>query len=451
VGGGLDWTQPIVRTDKAETDSKLKFGGLVSVRSRDFTSRTLRYSPTGNHPDILRCQSADLQACTDALYVPSNINASGGPLRFEEVTLPQDSYNADLNVYAGYLMADLGLHERFRLILGERVEHTYQTVEPYDQFGIARAPDGAKIKETDLLPAISFVWSTAEKTKLRGSLTRTLARPQLRELAPFIFQDFFGGRAQTGNPELDLTHIINADLRYEYFPTLREVLATSIFFKKFNDPIEPIVKLGADDGQVTYRNADGATLYGVELEARKNLEFMTPAMKDFSMVSNLTLATSSIEVGDEEGLALTNHTRPLVNQAPYVFNFALDYTNENLGTTARLLYNLVGPTIIEVGTKSSANTAGLDDAYLHPRHLLDLTFQQDITKQFEIKFSIKNLLNSPYKVTQGCGRETSNGQSKPKQGLFDTTWHLSCDASDDTITRRYTDGVSLSLSGSYTF
>ncbi len=50
VGGGLDWTQPIVRTDKAETDSKLKFGGLVSVRSRDFTSRTLRYSPTGNPP-----------------------------------------------------------------------------------------------------------------------------------------------------------------------------------------------------------------------------------------------------------------------------------------------------------------------------------------------------------------------------------------------------------------
>ncbi len=150
------------------------------------------------------------------------------------------------------------------------------------------------------------------------------------------------------------------------------MLATSIFFKKFNDPIEPIVKLGADDGQVTYRNADGATLYGLELEARKTLEFLAPAMKDFSMVSNLTLATSSIEVGEEEGLALTNHTRPLVNQAPYVFNFALDYTNESIGTTARLLYNLVGPTIIEVGTKSSANTAGLDGAYLHPRHLLDL-------------------------------------------------------------------------------
>ena len=167
---------------------------------------------------------------------------------------------------------------------------------------------------------------------------------------------------------------------------------------------------------------------------------------------NLTLATSSIEVGDEETLALTNHKRPLVNQAPYVFNLSLDYGNEGSGTNARVLYNLVGPTIIEVGTKNTRDTPGLDDAYLHPRHLVDLTIQQDVTKQFELKFSIKNLLNSPYKVTQGCGRESNgSGGTQAKQGLFDSTWRLTCDASDSTITRRYTEGVSVSLSGSYTF
>jgi TonB-dependent receptor len=350
-------------------------------------------------------------------------------------------------------MADLSLSKPFRLIIGERVEHTFQTVEPYDQFGIEPELDGARISQTDLLPAASFVWSLTDKNKVRASITRTLARPQLRELAPGIFSDFFGGRAQTGNVDLEITRIINADLRYEYFPTLREVLAMSVFFKQFKDPIEPIVVLtSADDGLITYRNAEKANLYGIELEARKDLDFVAAPMKDFSVVTNLTLATSTIEVGEERRLALTNKKRPLVNQAPYVYNLALDYTNENSGTTARLLYNLVGPTIVEVGTKSSAASPGLDDAYLHPRHLLDLTVQQDLGDKFELKLSVKNLLNSPYKVTQGCGRETgSDGVSHPKQGLFDSTWRLSCDASDATITRRYTEGVSFSLGGSYTF
>ena len=453
VGGGLDWAQPLTRTDRVDTDSKLKFGGLVSVRSRDFTSRTLRFRPIGQSNPILRCESeSQLADCTDALFRSANID-EGGPLEFEEVTISRDSYDADLNVYAGYVMADVSLSKRFRLVLGERVEHTLQTVQPYDQFGIEKDLDGARISQTDLLPALSFVWSLDDRNKIRASLTRTLARPQLRELAPGIFSDFFGGRSQTGNVDLEITRIINADLRYEYFPTLREVLAMSVFFKQFADPIEPIVTLtSADDGLVTYRNAEKANLYGLELEARKDLDFVAPAMKDFSLVTNLTLATSTIEVGQERKLALTNQKRPLVNQAPYVYNLALDYTNESSGTTARLLYNVVGPTIIEVGTKSSEASAGLDDAYLHQRHLLDLTLQQDVGDKLELKFSIKNLLNAPYKVTQGCGRETgSDAISRPKQGLFDSTWRLSCDASEDTITRRYTEGISFSLGGSYTF
>ncbi|MBK7583291.1 MAG: TonB-dependent receptor [Myxococcales bacterium] len=75
-----------------------------------------------------------------------------------------------------------------------------------------------------------------KRSKLRTSLTRTLARPQLRELAPFAYSDFFGGRFVSGNPDLKMTRIINADLRFEFFPTLKEVLATTVFYKRFSDP-----------------------------------------------------------------------------------------------------------------------------------------------------------------------------------------------------------------------
>jgi len=45
-----------------------------------------------------------------------------------------------------------------------------------------------------------------------------------------------------GNPKLKITKITNLDLRFEYFPTLREVLAVSLFYKHFRDPIEEIVR-----------------------------------------------------------------------------------------------------------------------------------------------------------------------------------------------------------------
>jgi outer membrane receptor protein involved in Fe transport len=228
-----------------------------------------------------------------------------------------------------------------------------------------------------------------------------------------------------------MTSIINADLRIEYFPTLRDVLALSFFFKSFKDPIEPVI-LG---DSLTYRNAEGATLLGIELEARRNLEPIAAALKDFSVVSNLTLARSRIEVTPTGTLALTNLSRPLVNQAPWVFNFALDYSLEKTGTTARLLYNIVGPRIVEVGA------GGLDDVYEHPRNMLDLTVQQDIVEDLKVKLEAKNLLNSQIYMTQGCS----------KSGVFGSTWHIRCTNGDDYATSRYTEGVSFNVSGSYDF
>ena len=82
-------------------------------------------------------------------------------------------------------------------------------------------------------------------------------------------QTSLGGEQTSGNPDLKLTKVINADLRFEYFPKLSEVMAFSIFFKSFKDPIEPVVApSGGDENLNTFQNSSGATLIGTELEAR---------------------------------------------------------------------------------------------------------------------------------------------------------------------------------------
>lgn len=440
-GAGLDWTQPV-----GPRETKLKLGGLVSIRDRRFTSRNLAFKrgPESSGSSLLRCPPGQFDACNDALFVPENI---GTVLELEENTLPQDSYDAELNVYAGYVMAELGIGERFRLVIGERVEHTRQTIDvaPPAEFleGLPRTgagaanPEarGASIRRTDLLPVVSGTWSPTKKTKVRASVTRTLARPQLRELAPFTFQDYFGGRVTSGNPDLQMTEITNVDTRLEHFPSLKDVLAFSVFFKDFRNPIEPVILAAGDEGSLTYDNARGAKLIGIELEARRNLEFLAPALRDFSVVSNLTLAHSRIELKSGGTVNMTNLSRPLVNQAPWVFNLALDYSRAASGVSGRILYNVVGPRVVEVGS------GGLDDVYEHPRGILDVTAQKKFGESFSVKLEGRNLLNAEVLKTQGCGSD----------GLFGSTWRFSCSHGEREAVSRYTEGTSFAVSAGYDF
>ena len=432
-GGGLNWTQPI-----GPRDTDLKFGGLVSIRDRSFESRTFRFRPAQRSPTlpmpttIAPCQPGKFDACNDRLFVPANI---GPMIALNESTKAGDSYDALLNIYAGYIMADLGVSKTLRVIAGERIEHTYQTTKPLDPTRSGQPTPGAKIEQTDLLPAVSAAWSPTARSKVRASAARTLARPQLRELADVCLQDYFGGRFTCGNPDLEMTKITNLDLRFESFPTLRDVLAVSIFFKDFSKPIEPIIVAAGDEGTLTFQNAEGAKVIGLELEARRNVAFVSETLRDFSVVTNLTLAHSRIEITEGTSVDLTNLSRPLVNQAPWVFNFAFDYANEKMGLGARLLYNVVGPRIVQVGTQL------LDDVYEHPRHGLDATLQKEVIKHLQVKFEAKNLLNSMVLLTQGCGG----------RGLFGSTWQVSCSRGEDAAVSQYTEGVTLGVTGTYDF
>ncbi|HEY3499604.1 MAG TPA: carboxypeptidase regulatory-like domain-containing protein, partial [Polyangiaceae bacterium] len=198
-GGGLDWTQPI-----GARDSKLKGGGLFSLRNRDFWSRALtigtRRGAQPNTHSVLSCPSGDIDACNDTLFVPENIgHEEQHALELAETRTDGDQYKAKLNVFAGYLMTDLGLSGDLRILLGERVEYTYQTIEATNQNGVFDPDLSARIAQTDLLPAATATYSITTKSKLRAAATRTLARPQLRELSPFTYQDYFGGRVEGGN------------------------------------------------------------------------------------------------------------------------------------------------------------------------------------------------------------------------------------------------------------
>lgn len=429
LGGGLSYTQPL----GTKHESLLKLGASLSLKDREFRARRFNHGwgyrdAEGNRVDRDRfvCSGGGIYdpGCPDELLTDSNI--ADGIVAFQEYTQPTDNYDAKLDVHAAYLMADIGLGRKLRLVAGERLELTEQNIEPVDALRSGATVEGAELRDQNLLPALALVHSPTRKLKTRASVTRTLARPQLRELAPFAYTNYFGGREEAGNPDLVLTTITNADLRLEYYPTLTEVLSLSFFGKLFEQPIEPVAVPAGDGRRVTYRNTPGARLVGAELEVSKNLRFLTRYLEDFSVIGNLTLAESKIEVEQTGYDFLTNVHRPLVQQPAYVLNLSLQYENE-LGTKARLLYNVAGKRIVEVGTE------GLEDQYEQARHTLDLAATQDLDRHWKLRLTAKNLLDSVFLVTQG--------PTLRKDGR----------GNDINVTRRYRRGVDLGVGVSYAF
>ena len=84
----------------------------------------------------------------------------------------------------------------------------------------------------------------------------------------------------------------------------------------------------------------------------------------------------------------TSSERALQGQSPFVVNLMLGYDNNEAGTSANLLYNVVGRRISEVGAQR------LPDVFEQPRHQVDFTFKQRITPVVRLNLSAKNLLDS---------------------------------------------------------
>jgi outer membrane receptor protein involved in Fe transport len=274
-----------------------------------------------------------------------------------------------------------------------RYEAQSQVLSPGSPFSITEAAEpGVNRTAMHWLPAANLVYALAPTMNVRAGYSYTLARPQLRELAPFLFFDFARRRAVSGNPKLVDTRIHNADLRWEWFPNEREVLATSVFFKQFRDPIEAVI-VNVAQGDVSYANAAGAQGLGLELEARVGLGRVATALARLRAGANLTLVRSQVDLGNTAP-SQTNQQRPLQGQSPFVVNFDLAWAAAKTFEVSAH-YNVYGERLAEVGVQ------GLPDVYEQPFHRVDLGASLDLGRGLRLKASAANLLMETVVLRQG--------------------------------------------------
>ncbi len=435
---------------EANSKNEIKFGLYFQNRDRDFFARQLQYNKL-NFGDTVFDDSL-LTLTDDAIFQPENIGIIApnvGGFTLFDGTKYFDSYIASSQLQAAYMMSD-NTYKKIRLIWGFRVEN-------YEQKLTTKLSETENLKvdnnQFEFMPSANLIYAVNSKQNLRLSYSKTVNRPEFRELAPFGFYDFTTQFFTNGNPELQIANVQNGDFRYEIYPGKSQLFSISAFYKKFKNPIELIA--GVNNKEVVYKNAKSAENYGFEMEFRTLMGSLINSesvfYNDLTFFSNLSIIKSKVDVSNIASSTDTQKSRPMQGQSPYVFNGGMQYLSEN-GFTISLNINRVGNRIAVVG-----NTEAEPTLWEKSRTLLDgqisKTFFQ---KKLEIKFNAQNLLNQDllfYQNKDGIKADKISGFNGVVNSVFtgDSQNKNGYDSKIDDVIWSTKFGQTFSLTMTYSF
>lgn len=326
-----------------------------------------------------------------------------------------NTFNATQNVLGFYVMNDLPLSEKFNITYGARLEKAVNKYTGQNNSGTVKYSNKKVLDELNVLPSLNMVYKLRNKkenksnfTNIRSAFATTVARPSFRENSVAQIYDPIQGRRYNGNIDLKQTVIHNADLRWEHFFGRTELISSSVFYKRFINPIE-IVSFDLAPNEIKPVNAGTADVYGAEFEIRKAIGFKAENKQHISLVTgiNFTYVVSRIDMNKvfinkgtelvtEKSLRQENARegevigdfRPMYGQSPYIINSFITFKNDSLGLTVNASYNVQGKRLSVIGV------GRLPDVYEQPFHSLNFKISKEIGKKqnWNVSLAGQNLL-----------------------------------------------------------
>nr|WP_251008038.1 TonB-dependent receptor [Sphingobium sp. BHU LFT2] len=225
---------------------------------------------------------------------------------------------------AGYARADFDFG-RLTGNVGLRAVQTWQTslgVAPdltqisvsFEAGSVTRVPTAAPVSVkrsyTDILPSLNLRYEASDSLLLRLGLSRTMARPNLADLAPTTTANGQSLTITQKNPFLDPYRANNVDLTAEWYFTRGGVLGVSAFYKDLkslivNDAaIEAFpVRVIQADGSITttdlnftvnrVTNGRGVKVKGFELFYQQAFTFLPAPFDGLGATANYTFIDNS--------------------------------------------------------------------------------------------------------------------------------------------------------------
>lgn len=323
-------------------------------------------------------------------------------------------YEGDLEVLGLYGQATIDITPELKFNTGVRYEDGQQSVTLVDLFNQGGLVQVAPLENEYWLPAATLTWSFRDNMQLRLHGSRTVARPQFRELAPQAYFDTDSDRQFFGNPFLGDSELTNAEARFEWYFGAQQRLSVAGFYKKIDNPIETITNVAGGGALITtFANAPTADLYGAEVEVQKY--WPIPSLGTYRLVTigNYAFSESRLKIRDGD-VTILNDTRgerpasevftdgdPLTGQSRHLANLQLGIENTERLQQATFLVNYASKRVTSRGPILGETRQG--DFIEDPGITVDFVARQGLTllgKEAELSFKARNLLGEDYEEYQ---------------------------------------------------
>ncbi|MNJ40849.1 TonB dependent receptor [compost metagenome] len=413
--GGVDLAYNLPMS--AGREATISVGAATLDNTRSAERHDLQFEAVNGLTDDQRRSRID--------YLFSDFNINPWTLQLREVAGSNgaNAYDADLKVNAIYAMVDAEFVPTVRTTFGVRFEDGQQSVTPRDLFGGAAGFDATEIDEQYWLPSFTATWNFTEDQQLRFGASKTIGRPQFRELAPQAYTDPESDRVFIGNPYLTDTEILNLDARWEWYFGRQQFVTAGLFYKKLDKPVEAVIVDVGNQRQQSFLNAPEAAVIGAEFEVKKYFEFADqPSFisdKRWLVQANYTWSDSEVSVGSgdtvltlggggqpEQASVFIQDGSRLQGQSEHVANLQFGWEDDAARSQATFILNYVSERTTARG--AGIGTVREPDYVQDPGAFLDFVYRKDFTvkgRDLGFALELRNLLGTDFDEYQERGNK----------------------------------------------
>lgn len=407
--GGADLTALVL------PEISVTVGGAYQKTRRVSSRRDFQFRAPGDFPDAVAVLRPDL------LLAPNLIKYFG--IGLNETNEGVAAFEAGLENWAAYGKLNWQATPEISLDAGVRYEKATLTVDPIRVFDDAPATEaGTRLKRGYWLPAATLTWQFQPDMQIRLNASKTIARPQFREL---IFQPYFDpdtNRQFQGNPLLVDSQLYNAEARLEWYFARDQRVSVSGFYKRIKKPIESFITTTSSQLITSFANAPEATLYGAEFELQKHFELAGLGSGDGSwfadrrlvVTGNYTFTKSKLKVSADDVAPVfgafssiaTDYFRdgaPLTGQSDHIANLQIGLENTDRLSQQTLLLTYASD---RVSSRGLNGTIPQPDVIERPGLRLDFVAREGYmlgSRELEIKFEARNITGRKHIEFQKSG------------------------------------------------
>ena len=324
--------------------------------------------------------------------------------------------------YAAYGMTEINIGTQLMIVGGARFEEDKMLFTAYRVKQQMNSADAEALPQTRYpenhywLPMAQARYSFADWGDVRYAFSKTLARPDFTQLAPYLNLDLSSQYVNMGNPDLKPALSTNHDLMLTIHSNMLGLISIGGFYKTIENfsygiqyPVhsystapgyDTLAQVpGAIEGAILttyYNNPYKAFIKGIEFSIQTRLWYLPQPFDGLVLSFNYTLLHSStnyplpllryIRAGRITKEIIVDSARAgrLVNQPDNILNASIGYDYE--GFSARLSFLYQGSMISGVGTVPE------QDGFTHDYFRMDAAVRQKLPwSGFQVFLNVSNI------------------------------------------------------------